>query len=78
MHPYFSHIFGLARGEETRLWRRNQAAIAEMKCIHKPHAFCNKCVHTSSKPNFQEAYLLECSAKVNDLGLVGKLRMSIF
>jgi len=78
MHLYIHTFWPCKRGGRTRLKRKNQAATAEMRCTHKPYAFCHKCVHTCSKPSFQRAYLSEYLEKSKDLGLVGKLWMYIF
>jgi len=47
--------------------KRHQAAMPKWEGKHMLHAFCNKCVHISSKPNFQEAYLSEYLTEFNDL-----------
>jgi len=76
--PTILTLLGLATLGDTRSWKRHQAAKPKWEGKHMLHAFCNKCVHINSKPNFQEAYLSEYGTKFNDLGLVGNLRMSRF
>jgi len=57
--PFILTLLSLDIGADTWFWKRHQAAKPKWGRKHMLHAFCNKCVHISSKPNFEEAYLSE-------------------